>query len=80
MKVDSVLGKVKSVWQAKRYGISNKVKLNEVRELSAIRASEMATKGIIVTTSHLTRDAVEWIKRDIYRLNYKDKKDLENWL
>lgn len=79
-KFDPVLGKIKSVWQAKKYGNSNKVKLNEVRELSAIRDSEMATKGVIVTTNHLTNDAIKWIKRDIYRLNYKDKTDLETWL
>jgi restriction system protein len=79
-KKDFALGKIKSVWQAKKYGGSNKVKLNEVRELSAIRDSEMATKGVMVTTNHLTNDAVKWIKRDIYRLNYKDKNDLEAWL
>lgn len=77
---EPILGKVKSVWQAKKYGISNKVKLREVRELSAIRDSAMATKGIIITTSHLTKDAIEWIKRDVYRLGYKDKSHLETWL
>ena len=35
---------------------------------------------MIVTTSHLTRDAIGWVKRDVYRLGYKEKEDLEKWL
>lgn len=80
IKSDSVMGQIKSVWQAKKYGTNNKVKLSEVRELSAIRDEQKATKGIIVTTNHLTKDAIEWVKRDTYRLEYKDRMDLEKWL
>jgi restriction system protein len=80
IRPDPILGEIKALWQAKKYKITNKVKLNEVRELSAIREDEKATKAIIVTTSHLTRDAIEWVKRDIYRLSYKEKEDLERWL
>lgn len=80
IKSDPVLGKIKSIWQAKKYGQHNKVKLSEVRELSAIREYEKATKAIIVTTSHLTHDAIEWVKQDIFRLGYKDKEDLKKWL
>lgn len=71
-KSDETLGEIRSVWQAKKYYSTNKVKLNEVRELSAIREEEKATKGIIVTTSQLTRDAIQWVRRDIYRLSYKE--------
>lgn len=77
---DAIIGEVKAVWQAKKYSLSNKVKLKEVRELSAIRDDEKATKAMIVTTSHLTQDAIDWVKRDVYRLGYKDKEDIEKWL
>jgi restriction system protein len=80
MRSDPSIGEVKAVWQAKKYSPSNKVKLSEVRELSAIRDNERATKAMIVTTSHLTRDAIEWVKRDVYRLGYKEREDVEKWL
>ena len=80
IKNDKLLGEIKSIWQAKKYGPTNKVRLSEVRELSAIREEAKATKAFIVTTSRLTRDAIEWIKRDIYRLGYKEHENVEQWV
>lgn len=79
-KEDSVLGTLRSVWQAKKYKASNKVKLHEVRELSAIRDDNKATKAFVVTTSSLTRDAIAWVKRDLYRLGYKEHDQIKKWL
>jgi restriction endonuclease Mrr len=79
-KSDTVLGAIRTLWQAKKYGVANKVKLNEVRELSAIRDDDRATKAVIITTSHLPRDAIEWVKRDKFRLDYRDKERIENWI
>jgi len=79
-KSDSLLGEIRTLWQAKKYGVTNKVKLSEVRELSAIRDNDKATKAVIVTTSHLTRDAIEWVKRDKFRLDYRDKERIESWI
>lgn len=79
-KLDETVGEIKSVWQAKKYGPSNLVRLRDVRELSAIREEERASKALIVTTSRLTRDAIEWVKRDIYRLGYKEHEQLERWI
>lgn len=75
-----MLGVLRSVWQAKKYKESNKVKLHEVRELSAIRDDVRATKAFIVTTSSLTRDAIAWVKRDLYRLGYKEHNQIQAWL
>lgn len=77
---NSDLGLIRSLWQAKKYPPSNKVQISIVRELSAIRDNQKATKGMIVTTSSLTRGALNWIKQDEYRLGYKDKNDIENWV
>ena len=77
---DPTIGKIKSLWQAKRYGPKSKVRLHEVRELSAIREEFRATKAMVVTTNRLTRDAVEWIRRDIYRLGYKEHDDMAEWI
>jgi len=80
VKDDPTLGLIQSAWQAKKYAPHRKVRLSEVRELSAVRDNIKATKGIMVTTSHLTRDAIEWIKQDKYRLSYKEQDDILNWI
>lgn len=79
-KDDPVLGTIRSLWQAKKYNATNKVKLHEVRELSAVRDDLKATKAMMVTTSALTRDAIEWVKRDLYRLGYKEHDQIKQWL
>ena len=56
------------------------VRLSHVRELSAVRESFDATKGIIVTTSRLTREAIEWIRRDACKLSFKDNQKLIEWI
>ena len=80
VKSDPHIGLIQAVWQAKKYSTHNKVQLKHVKELSATRDEAKATKGIIVTTSHLTRGAIKWIKRDIYRLSYKEQEDVEHWV
>lgn len=77
---DPIIGKVNSIWQAKKYSPSNKVGLSHVRELSAIQNENRASKAIMVTTSNLTKGALSWIRRDEYRLGYKEKSDVENWV
>jgi restriction system protein len=80
VKNDKILGAIKSVWQAKRYGPKRIVRLNEVRELSAVVDMQRATKGVIVTTSRLTKNAIDWIRRDNFRLGYKDAREVESWI
>lgn len=80
IKDDRILGRVKAVWQAKRYGPKRIVRLSEVRELSAVVDAQRATKGVIVTTSRLTREAIDWIRRDTYRLDCKDAQRVESWI
>jgi restriction system protein len=79
-KSDDVLGDLTSLWQAKRYRDPNKVRLHEVRELSAVREEIRASKAMIVTTSRLTRDAISWIRRDRYRLGYKEYDHMLQWI
>ena len=79
-KLDAITGVLRTLWQAKKYRVARKVKLHEVRELSAIIDFERATKGFIVTTSHLTADALRWVKRDLFRLGYHDKEEMERWV
>jgi restriction system protein len=39
-----------------------------------------ANKGIIVTSTFLTKGAIERVKRDNYELGKVEKPDLENWI
>lgn len=77
---DSLLGALRSIWQAKKYATDHKVQLRHLRELSAVVDRDRATKGVIVTTSSLTRGAIDWIQRDTYRLEAKDGRYIERWV
>jgi len=77
---DPTLGPLRSLWQAKKYAPTNKVKLHEVRELAGVLTRDNATKGLMVTTSRLTRGAIEWIKQDHYRMGYMEGDKIADWV
>ena len=80
LRNDVTLGPIRSLWQAKRYGPRRHVRLSDVRELGGIMEIDRATKGVVVTTGRLTRGALDWIRRDKYRLDYKDAQKMEAWI
>jgi hypothetical protein len=73
-------GHFKALWQAKKQGRNNKVGISVVRELADTRQELGASKGIIVTSSHLTRGALHRIERDKYILGKVDREDLDSWI
>jgi restriction endonuclease Mrr len=75
-----VSGLFSCVWQAKKLKSSNKVKLHVIRELADTRSERRATKGIIATTTYLTRDALRRVKQDEYVLGKVDRDDLMAWI
>ncbi|MFC5743585.1 restriction endonuclease [Dyella tabacisoli] len=70
-------GYFKALWQAKKQTTSNKVGISVVRELADTRQEFGASKGIIVTSSYLTKGALERVNRDKYLLGKVDRKDLD---
>lgn len=74
------LGEFKTLWQAKKKKAGNKVGLSVVRELADTRNEFGASKAFIVTSTYLTRDAIERIRRDCYRLGKVDRDDLDIWI
>lgn len=74
------VGPIKTIWQAKHYPSGRKVGLSVIRELSDVRNEFGATKGIIVTTSFLTKGAIDRIKKDEYILGKIERSDLEQWI
>jgi HJR/Mrr/RecB family endonuclease len=79
-KEDEHIGLIKCVWQAKKYKITNKVKLPAIRELADVRNEFGASKAILVTTSFLTRGAKDRIQRDQHILAKKERKEVECWI
>jgi Restriction endonuclease len=74
------IGYVRTIWQAKHLANGNKVGLSIVRELADVRNELQATKGFVVTSSFLTRGALERIRRDEYQLGKVERPELENWI
>jgi restriction system protein len=77
---DAAVGRLKAIWQAKRYGEGHKVQLAHARELSGVVERERASKGVLVTTTSLTKGAVKWIKQDEFRLDAKDGEAVKRWI
>lgn len=73
-------GVFKTIWQAKKSGIRRKVGLSVVRELADSRLEHAASKAIIVTSSYLTKGALDRIRRDNYILGKVDRDDLKSWI
>jgi restriction system protein len=73
-------GYFRTLWQAKKKNQSNKVGISVVRELADTRQEFGASKGIIVTSSYLTRGAIERINRDKFILGKVDRRDLDAWI
>lgn len=73
-------GLFKAVWQAKHKKPGNKVGIEVIRELADTRSEHKASKGILVTSTYLTKGALERVQRDTYILAKVDKSDLLNWV
>lgn len=81
-KEDPVLGFITSIWQAKMLAPGNKVEVGIVRDLAGtcILNGTKTTKGVIVTTTHLTKDALLQVEQDHHLLGKRDRDDLLQWI
>jgi len=79
-KTDPEIGEILTVWQAKKLSCRNKVGISVIRELADTRREFSASKGILVTSSYLTRGALDRITRDQYTLAKIDRDELWNWI
>lgn len=74
------LGQSLYVVECKRYAPSRKVGVDVVRGLYAVTEVQRATKGVLVTTSGFTSDAVAFATPLEYRLALQDFEALKSWL
>lgn len=73
-------GLFKSLWQAKKNRIDRRIGISLLRELADTRIEHGASKAVIVTTSYLTRGALDRVERDKYVLGKVDRDDFANWV
>lgn len=66
--------------ECKRYAKTKPVDVTLVRALYGVLAAEVATAGLIVTTSYFTKPAIKFQDTIKHRLALKDYKNLEEWL
>jgi restriction system protein len=71
---------IKYLVECKRYSEKNKVGIEIVRSFKEVIATEQANKGIIVTSSYFTLDAINKQKETPYLLDYKNKDEVINWV
>lgn len=71
---------VKYLIECKRPDPGNKVTIETVRGLYGVKTSDGATKGIVVTTAYLTKDAKQFIDKHQWELEGKEYEDLRCWL
>ncbi len=74
------IGLISTVWQAKQIRPFNKVGVAIIRELADTTRVMNASKGILVTSSFLTRGALQRIERDQFFLGKVDHDDLVEWI
>ena len=72
--------RLKYLIECKRYAETRVVGVRIVRELLGVVTLENATKGIVATTSHFTRDANSIIERVPWRVEGRDFDGLVEWL
>ncbi|WP_201380195.1 restriction endonuclease [Ktedonobacter sp. SOSP1-52] len=80
MKAGPIHGEFMSIWQAKKHERHNKVEVGVLRELAYTRDQLKATKGVIVTTTSLTRGAIALIEQEHHLLHKVDGDDLLAWI
>lgn len=78
---DSIItGESVHLVECKRYAESQRVGIGVVQRLLGVVTQMQATKGIIVTTSYFTQDAIEAALNTKHTLTLRDYNVLVNWL
>lgn len=80
IREDKRLGLIKVLWQIKKYKQSNPVGINTVRKLGFLISKLGASKGVIVTTSQFTKDALKLIKEHEYTISGNNVDAVITWL
>ncbi|HCD9236703.1 TPA: restriction endonuclease [Elizabethkingia anophelis] len=80
LKYVNNLSPIKYLVECKRYKPDRKIGVEIIRGFKEVIQTEQANKGLIVTTSYFSADAIRKQKETPYLLDYKDKDELMNWV
>lgn len=72
----SILGEFCIYVECKKYDVSRPISVGFVRELYGTVMVDNATAGMIITTSHFTKDAKEYTEKIKHRMTLKNYNDL----
>lgn len=76
-KKTDCIGFMKCVWITKKYSPKRPVGVRVIRELEYLISKTGASKGIVVTTSRLTKGALKLIEENPFTMFYIDQQMLE---
>lgn len=71
---------LKYIIECKRYARHRKVSLEVIHRLFGVKIANSANKGILVTTSNYTKDAMVFANNHLWDLELKDYNDILFWL
>ena len=80
VRKDDLSGGMLHVIECKRYEPTNKVGIGIVQRLLGVVDHHRATKGLVITTSSFSSDAVLFASQSKYRLGLNDYADLTKWM
>ena len=66
--------------ECKRHHPNNPVGIAIVQRLYGVVSQEKATAGLVVTTSHFSKEAMKFAKTVKHQLGLRDYKSLKEWL
>jgi len=78
--LNSDLGRLLCLIEAKRYNPQRPVGVELVRNLYGTLCDEQANSALLVTTSYFTADAREFQKRHVYQIGLRDYHDVVTWI
>jgi HJR/Mrr/RecB family endonuclease len=71
---------VKYLIECKRPDPGGYVSINPVRELYGVKTNEKATKAVLATTAHFSKDAKLFVENIRWELELKEFEDLKEWI
>ncbi|SIQ93061.1 restriction endonuclease [Chryseobacterium sp. RU33C] len=80
MKYINGFSPVKYLVECKKYAENRKIGVEIVRSFKEVLSTEQANKGLIVTTSYFSKDAIKKQQETPLLLEYKDKNEVISWV
>jgi hypothetical protein len=78
--LDTDIGRLLCLVEAKRYSPDRPVGVELVRNLYGALSDEQANSALLVTTSYFSPDAREFQRRHVYQLSLREYQDVVGWL